>query len=388
MRGLQIDAERPSPAESLKMFGWNVPRNILRRTFEAYRRGVIRKSKTLGEESSFATTRSHDWNTLELNALLGLVPLQQRRLYRSAVKASYQAFLTAREGRLEKARDRFERAWDVFDMLDDGPGQLITLVALESNRAYLEYRLEEWATARQRLTSALDGSLRLERDFRLSLYQIHRIQVGHNLARMAWRRGRMIEAARLCGEAIAYLEGRILSPSYHHGWLPDRIEWVPRSLARAMALQVAREALTKFSCRDNDFDWFVFLSPLVKQPAPESTRFLLEPVWLFLNAVSARLKGDFIEYFYYLEQALPAGPRVLQSAFYAMMLDFTRVCVASKDSFAKQVASAVIRDSKKWKKVPSSVATALDSCSTKCTQSAGELTTIATSSNVEAGAEL
>lgn len=374
---------------------WSVSRDLLRRAFNAYRRGIVRKPQTQGEQVSFASTRPQDWNTLEFHASLGLVPLSQRRLYRRAGKISYRAFLTAREGRLEDAQSQFEEAWSVLDRLDEGPGWWMALVALESNRAYLEYRLKDWARAEERLAAALDGSLVLERQFGLSMYQIHRIQLGHNLARMDWKRNRMYEAARLCGEAVAFLEGRISSPSYHHDWMPERVEWVPRSLVRAMSLQVAREAFTWISCKGSDRAWGTFLAPLLRVPTPENPRFLSKPVWIFAEAVGARLCGDLQTYFLGLEQALPVGPKTLKNTFYSMMVDLTRVCLESPDPFAAQVASVIIRDSYVWKAVPPAVVTALDHLNeqresflgTERFQSASRLASHAASSRVEAGAQ-
>jgi hypothetical protein len=111
----------------------------------------------------------------------------------------------------------------------------------EAVQAYLDYKRGDFASAQSRIFRAMeiDGTLICEYGY--DILELHRIQLGHNMMRVMVRCGDYRQAAQLCADLLAYLEGEPDSwpfPSFGRGAHPLSL---PEHLCAAMFTQISGE---------------------------------------------------------------------------------------------------------------------------------------------------
>jgi tetratricopeptide (TPR) repeat protein len=340
------------------------------RVFRAYRHGIIRKPdrqgapgtrslESTGYSDDFAERRRRTWDGLFFHLCIGVVPVRQRLHYRQVTDHSFAGLLAAREGRCDEARQLLQTSRKLLKRMEEGPGRTMAVAFMEGNAAYLDHRLGRPDKARAKVRRALDADLALELDFDLTMYEMHRVQLGHNLARVDLKLGRPLEALRLCGQILAYLEGLRRELPYHHDWLPVRLVSIPRSLVRAMFVQVASETIQYLVSRPSAESWSTFLEQALPSNGAGGKSPYSPRLWRWLQARQARRDGDLDTYLSTLEEVLFEGPKELASLFYAMLVDFVETCASVESANARKIHEVLVKDSAKWKGLPPAYAARL-----------------------------
>lgn len=332
--------------------------NEFYRVFSAYRQGIVHRGAMAdmapvsgGQISS--PRRRLDFDRLASCACLGLSSPQERLTSRGAGLAARRGFLAARDGELEFARESFAAAWQLWGELKESFCRTRLVGIIEGYEAYLEYRLSDRCQARRRLENALDSALLLEIRYGLTLFELHRMQLGHNLARVDWRFGFHKEAFVLAGALVGYLQGRRRNLPFHRDWRADRMRSCPAYLRQAMVVQIAGEAIHHLVSRPETAYWETFLDEAAIDDDESGGRFFADPrLWRWLRARRARLEGDHRRYLETLEEILPTGPRGLGTLYHAILVDFAELCSAEASIAARKVVGFLVRDAAKWKGFP------------------------------------
>jgi hypothetical protein len=332
------------------------------RVFSAYRKGIIRKEQSAAVrrediQEPVSSRRKLDFDQLSYCACLGLTSPRERLASREVAKTARRGFLAAHAGEPEQARGLFLESWKQWRELEEGLCRTRLMGIIEGYEAYLEYRLNCGSEARRRLGRALDSALRLEQQYGLSLFELHRMQLGHNLARIDWRFGFFEQAFSLAGALVGYLEGKRRDLPFHHDWCCKRLRSTPIYLRKAMIVQIVGEAIGHLvSCSESSY-WDTFLSETMIDNEESNSFLFLDPrLWRWLQARRARLQGDRQRYLEVLEEILLPGPRGLGTCYYSIMIDFAEFCANDRSVAAKKVLEFIARDALKWKSFPAALA--------------------------------
>lgn len=335
--------------------------NNFYRVFSAYRQGIVNKSSAdvapVTDGRAANPRRRLDFDRLASSACLGLSSPQERLASRGAELAARRGFLAAHDGDLDLAKKSFAAAWQLWSELKESFCRTRLTGIIEAYEAYLEYLLSDRSQARKRLENALDSSLLLEIRYGITLFELHRMQLGHNLARVDWRFGFHEEAFALAGALVGYLQGRRRNLPFHHNWSADRMQSCPAHLRQVMVMQIAGEAISHLVARPETAFWETFLDEAVIDDDESGGRFFADPrLRRWLRARRARLEGDRRRYIETLEEILPAGPRGLGTLYYAIVIDFAEFCSAEASVASQKVVGFLTRDAEKWKGFPEPLA--------------------------------
>ncbi len=314
---------------------------LLARAFGAYRQGLRKR----GETASPMGPR--DFDALTFLGSLGRIPLHERSRLRRLQRTCGQALSSARAGDLPAAAQLYEEAGEDVDRLAAGNrlGWLLAISAYEAGRAYLDFRRQEAVSARGRLERAMDADLELEREG-IPVLQIHRLQQGHNLARMDFRLGRSEAAIELTGQLVAYIERELGSLPYHHDWRPEALG--TRELLRSMIRQVLDGTAGQLAgSRAAPESWRRWIASARLKADPEKA--LFPQAQYALRAQAARLDRDFAGYLENLERFFLPGIREIHSLWYALMADLLDYCLEADSPLSRRAAAAIVGDARKWK---------------------------------------
>lgn len=336
--------------------------NDFYRVFSAYREGILRKKPPAGDEcngnqEALHARRKLDFEQLADCACLGLSSPWERLASRMVAWTARRGFLAAHAGDLVLAREHFAASWQQWQELEEGLCRIRLVGIIEAYEAYLEYRLGCRSEARNRLERALDSALLLEERYGLSLYELHRMQLGHNLARVDWRFGFLEEAFSLAGALVGYLEGRRRDLPFHRGWCYKHLRSCPIYLRKIMVVQIAGEAIEHLISHSRSSYWETFFRET--RIGDEATDGLLsvDPrLWQWHQARRAHLRGDDRGYLRILKDILLPGPRGLGTFYYAVIVDFAEFCAADRSVPARRVLDLLSQDSSKWKNFPAALA--------------------------------
>jgi len=189
--------------------------------------------------------------------------------------------------------------------------------------------------------------------------QMHRIQQGHNLARMDLRLGRREAAIRLAGMLLAYMERRIDELPYHRKWSPRSLQAVPRTLLRAMIHQIIGESADYIVTGDAQAEeWRVLIE--ASQLHPEAEAAVFPQVQHALRAQYCYLVGDVEGYLRNLERFFRLGIRNCHLLWYAIMVGLVDFCRELNTHLSGQVLNVILRDSVKWRGLPPLLRSRLD----------------------------
>jgi hypothetical protein len=220
----------------------------------------------------------------------------------------------------------------------------------EAGIAYHDFRRGLEETARGHLGFAMDADLSLE-DAGLTVMQLHRIQQGHNLARMHWRLGRRGAAIRLCGSLIAYMESQVRDLPFHRDWRPRAVPAIPRELLQSMMAQILDELagpIVGGSNANDEWSWLVESSQLCSNPE----RAVFPQVQFALLAQSDRLASQWESYLLNLERFLSLGVHGCCLLWYAIVAELAEFCLEADTHRSHEIRAAILRDSVKWRGLP------------------------------------
>ena len=332
--------------------------NDFYRVFSAYREGILRKKppavdESDGNQEASLVQRKLDFEQLASCACLGLSSPGERLASRVVAWTARLGFMAAHAGELVLAREHFTESWKQWRELDEGLCRIRLVGIIEAYEAYLEYRLGCRSEARDRLERALDSALLLEERYGLSLYELHRMQLGHNLVRVDWRFGFLEEAFSLAGALVGYLEGRRRDLPFHRGWCNKRLLSCPIYLRKLMVAQIAGEAIDHLISHPESSYWDIFFGEA--RIGDETTNDLFSVdlrLWQWHQARRILLQGDDRGYLQILREILLPGPRGLGTLYYAIIVDFAEFCAADRSLPARKVLDLLLQDSLKWKNFP------------------------------------
>lgn len=331
--------------------------NEFYRVFLAYREGIVRRtlllrSGTENAEPALRLPRELDFNQLLNSACLGLSSPRERLACRNAGSFASRGFLAARAGEMDVAQTHFATSWELWDRLEEGFCRTWLVGVIEGYQAYLEYRLRRRNEARARIERALDAALLLEDRYGLTLFELHRMQLGHNLARIDWRLGFLLEAFGLAGALVGHLQALRRDLPFHRDWHTARMLGCPSYLRRTMVLQVTLEAIDLLVAHPEPAHWDAFLREARIGDGQTSRLFGDPRLYHWLCARRARSLGDWQQYLGALEEILRPGPIGLGATYYSILVDFAHFCSADHSIAARKVLDFFSRDAPKWKGVP------------------------------------
>jgi hypothetical protein len=332
------------------MIGGTVEQNLsvlLTKAFQAYRQSLLQKIR---RDSSWLV---RDFNSLTFLGAIGRIPALDRLRLRRLELACSQGLSSSRRGDLDDALSFYGEAQEILALLEDDMGLAWTIgrSTYEAGTAYLDFRRGLTEQACERLGFAMDADLELE-DAGMTVMQIHRIQQGHNLARMHFRLGNWDVALRLGGLLIAYLEGQIWQLPFHHGWRPKALRSVPRSLLRSMIHQILSECAVFIITNGKEPDgWSHLIETSLLCRNPESA--VCPQAQFALWAQCSRRSANPIGYLINLERFLSQGILECSRLWYLLVVELAEFCLEVDTHRADEVRTAILRDSAKWKGLPS-----------------------------------
>ena len=319
---------------------------LLIEAFYAYRQGLHRQPLT------HSPMPPRDFDALTFLGTIGWVAPESRLRLRNLNIACSEGLTAARQGRLDEALRQYARAGGYLDRLEDDTrlAWLLGVSTYQSGVAYLDFRRGCARQACERLDCAMDADLELEQAG-LPVMQMHRIQQGHNLARMNFRLGYREIAVRLAGVLLAYMERQTRELPYHHDWLARGLQAVPRNLLRAMIHQIIGETAGHIATGDASVEeWSVLIETSHLCRDPETAIF--PQVQYALRAQSDRLKNNSEGYLRNLERFFRIGIHHCHLLWYAVMIELVGFCCEVDTRHARQIGDVILRDSAKWKSLP------------------------------------
>jgi hypothetical protein len=173
-------------------------------------------------------TTAHHGDEAYLDLLLRQSRLSEtdKRVVMVAARWRIHGLRAARQGAYGRARVFFGRARRVVADGRTASGECVVLCESFqlASEAYLDYRLKTFGRARDRLRQALEMDAYLECGEGYALLHLHRVQLLHNIVRIAAKQGRKQEALHLAFQLLGYLEGR-------HQVLPGAGSWDARAIS-------------------------------------------------------------------------------------------------------------------------------------------------------------
>jgi tetratricopeptide (TPR) repeat protein len=313
--------------------------------FQAYRQGLLRQPQRI------APIPPRDFDALKFLGTVGWVPLEERLHVHKLHLACGKGLSASRQGCLDEALDHYDQAKQQLDRLEGSQlAWLLGVSTYEAGIAYMDFRHGCIERAQESLNRAMNADLQLERAG-LPVMQMHRIQQGHNLARMDLRLGRREVAIKLGGMLFAYLEHRVEVLPYHRDWNSKLLQAVPRSLLQAMIHQIIGEtAGSLVTGAASVEEWRVLIEACRLCRDPETTVF--PQVQYALQAQHERLKGTQEEYLHNLERFFRFGIRDCHLLWYAIMIEFVNFCGELDTRRSWEIRGVILRDSAKWKGLP------------------------------------
>ncbi len=251
--------------------------------FTCYRQGLLRpkEQEVRADHAGFA----HQVNCVLLDLLRPPERLRFHRCNAAIVKGLEQA----RAGQ-PAAAELFRKSRELLET--DGwsrPAFLIASSFLESAEAYLDAKRGDFERSRQRLEVSFAADRELETRFGIGVFQSHRVQTVHNLARLCWKENRLAEGCALTGAIVAFLEGRIPSLPVDSHWSQRRLRQYPPSRRRAMITQVLEETAFHLARWPTDEGWPALLEAVALGEARDARRHPQADLWL--RSETARRRG-------------------------------------------------------------------------------------------------
>lgn len=333
-----------SPAEQASVSAVD---HALVAAFQSYREG-LRPSERTPEPLPV-----RDFDGLRFLGSVGWgSPRDRLTLHRLEVSCS-AGLRAARQGQLEESRQHYDRAEVLLGSLDGQATHrawLIGASTYEAGVAYLDARHGRWTSACSRLDRAMDADLELEQ-IGLPVMQMHRIQQGHNLVRVDFRRGNRPQAVRRTGVLLAYLEGRVETLPYHRQWRPRALRAVPRGLRTGMIHQIVGETsgfIVTGGGAPSEWRTLIEASRLLEGPGED----VFPAVRCGLLAVHNRLTGDRERYLLELEKFFRFGILGCHLLWYPLLIELIAFCGELDTPVARKLGAVLLQDSTKWKGVP------------------------------------
>jgi hypothetical protein len=274
-----------------------------------------------GAAANFAPATDHGvtlFDSCVESALASHVDAVQRRQFKAIEARRRNALAAARAGHLHTAQALLDEADAILTSQSTDPRTRIPAQAfLSAVAAYVSYRRSAWDETYSHLRIALERNDELVAQH-LSIFEMHRVQIGHNWMRVLARSEELATAVHVGTALIVYLRRQ----GAHDAW-PTDVPWpaprhhadwqtIPRALVEAMTVQLMSEVAVCLARLDPSRH-ATLVRPLAEiepdDPATAADRFLRATVMR-----AGGNAGDFVEAAAELLAGPPAIGRLLWEA--------------------------------------------------------------------------
>lgn len=219
--------------------------------------------------------------------------LQQSRLSQTdkhvltaAARWRLHALRAARREMYGRARTSFALARRLVAGARTASGNCVVLCESFqlAGEAYLDYRLNRLVRAQERLDQASEIDARLEREG-FALLHLHRVQLLHNMVRVAAKQGGKERALRLAFRLLGHLEGRREVLPGAGKWDARAIGDFPGNVVRTLFNQIVAEIAVILAANPDMHALFVAASAahLDRCPGSACFRYPMAHAWLNLK---------------------------------------------------------------------------------------------------------
>lgn len=317
--------------------------------FRSYRMGLLLRP-------SPPIYRSPSFDFLFRQVFSFKVPVRERVTICKLWHLATEGLRLARAGCLDEAFETFCSCWEGLSAYKSSRrNKLLAMAPLQAAHAYLDYKKQDYDSARSRILEAMEADLELEADLDFILLEMHRLQSAQNLMRIDLRTGEPERAIALAGQILAYAEGFIEDLPVHHSWQGRRfVASAPPLIRRNLVPQVTLDVAVAFSRFPSAGFELVFLEhahvgKYLAQPRSLHARFRL---WLL--AKQAFHCADWERYARYLLEFLPSDRAGIQAIWYSTVLDLLELCRKFDTRASLRLRERILRDSRKWPGLPPS----------------------------------
>ena len=315
-------------------------KDLLDAALSAYRHGK-NEALRIGAAAS-----GREFDRLLEEAIASRVPVTERLMLRVSSLARVRALHAARAGQLEVCEQALAESTDILRSAELSLfGRLVATSFHEAVSAYLAYRRGDYEGARQHVAAALGLDAVLIETHGVTVLDLHRLQLGHNLVRTDARAGESLRAMQTSASLLSAMED-----STEEGPLPPvrspGFTALPPELLRAMFIQIASEPALILAGRDRGEAARLF-APLAEHAAGKATRGCGDHALAhrYLRAKAAFLDGAGEAFFEQVAALLGGGPGEAPLLWRAAARDLHDACVARGEPGAAEIAA----DSAGWR---------------------------------------
>ena len=199
----------------------------------------------------------------------------------------------------------------------------------QAAEAFVDFKCERYSEARERVYSALAADDRLLSDPRYKILELHRIQLGHNLARIDAYDGEPERAAVAIAALLNYIEGAREAWPFPGLASQVSVDELPDAQLADLFTQLTSE-LALLVLDEPDDVGLALLAPALPHAYALATsrcgRYALAHDWLRLKF--AFLEGDRLSFLDRLRDFLPQGPSDGSLLWQAAVVDLYRLCAS------------------------------------------------------------
>ncbi|MGA7731969.1 MAG: hypothetical protein WCD37_11955 [Chloroflexia bacterium] len=330
----------------------NILAEHLHRAAGAYRHGKRHRV-------SAGTSTAVGFDQLLGAAILKHASPREQMLMSAALVARTRGLAAVRKGDMEVAEANLRTSRDILEVpwLSTESHALLASFQ-EAAEAFIDFRCGRHDLARKRVFRAMsaDGTL-LSRDG-YHVLELHRVQLGHNLARVDANAGEPERAARILAGLLTYLEGESVAwpfPDYTYTGKAT-VDDLPEEQVADLFIQLTSELALLLDGQGRE-EGLALFAPVVAHAELKATRRCgrhpSAHAWLSLKL--AYLERNVVGFLEGAQEVLADGPREGSLLWYATATDLYRECARLLEDCpaeASSLRSELAEDAVSWIRVP------------------------------------
>ena len=314
---------------------------------------VYRSGKVASHERSTSAT--------QFRQLLGAVLLDgasnaELVILRAALAAQAKGLALLRAGTPEAeiaARAELRAAGDLVEVRWLSEQSRILLGSFQqAAEAFIDFRCGRYGEARERVYNALADDERLLSDPRYKVLELHRIQLGHNLARVDAYDDQPERAAVTIAALLSYIEGEREAWPFPGMVSNVSVDELPDEQLADLFTQLTGE-LALLVLDEPEGEGPALLAPALPHAYATATgrcgRYALAHDWLRLKLTF--LEGDRLSFLDRLHDFLPQGPIDGSLLWQAAVVDLYRLCSSLAEAhphLSKPLMREIEQDAPAW----------------------------------------
>jgi hypothetical protein len=330
----------------------NILAEHLHRAADAYQHGKR-------HHASASTSTAVGFDQLLGAAILKYASPGEQILMKAALVARTKGLAAARKGEMEVAEANLRASRDIMEVPWLSAESHALLASFqEAAEAFIDFRCGRHDLARERVYRAMsaDGTLLSREGYHI--LELHRVQLGHNLARVDANAGEPEQAAQILAGLLTYLEGeREAWPFSNYTYTGKAtVEDLPEEQVADLFIQLASELALLLDGRGRE-EGLALFAPVVAHAELRATRHCRRHpsahAWLSLKL--ACLERNVVGFLQGVQEVLADGPREGSLLWYATATDLYRECARLLEDFpaeAISLMSEIAEDAASWTRVP------------------------------------